>query len=520
MTIGKLRVAGRKLFSGSVLRLGNLAAAAISSFFLMPFIVHHLGDRLYGFWTLAATFVGYYGLLDFGFSSAVSQYMSIAIEKNDPRECGAVFNAALRIQSLIGGIALLATAAIAAATPLFSRSPTDAALFWRVIAILGVSVALGFPARAYSGILEAELRFDIQSGLGILGTALRTGLIILAVLKGGGLLAFAWMTLFATLPVITLQMWFAKREAPWAQINRSSIDSQRVKGFFSYSVYTFLAVIADMLRFQVDALVIAGMIGLAAVTHYRVASVFTRYYIDIIVCVIGIIQPVLSRLHGAQDRRNLEKVFFFSTKASLCISIFICLSLIFWGKPFIARWMGLGYRDAYWPLVILSLSVLLDVGQNPSIALLYATFKHRFYTYLNCAEGGINLAFSLVLAKPLGVLGVALGTLIGAFLVRVVAQPYWVCKVSGLHYRDYMRFLGETVLRCALLMGAAIAITAWGLRPAYPWLVGSAICATTIYVAGSWLVVFKRPERNQLLAVFASRSTQTEELAPSGAAVL
>src|SRR5208282_4640370 len=249
------------------------------------------------------------------------------------------------------------------------------------------------------------------------------------------------------------------------------------------------------------------------------ASVFTRYYIDIIVCVIGIIQPVLSRLHGAQDRRSLEKVFFFATRASLCISVFIGFSLICWGKPFIARWMGVKYQDAYWPLVVLSLAVLLDVGQNPSIALLYATFKHRFYTYLNCAEGLINLGFSLALARPLGVLGVALGTLIGAFLVRVVAQPFWVCKASGLHYGDYMRFLGGTLLRCGGLMGAVIAITAWGLRPCYSWLVSSAICATIIYAAGSWLVVFNRPEREQLLAVITSRSKKRDELAPVGAVV-
>ncbi|HEY6127047.1 MAG TPA: oligosaccharide flippase family protein [Candidatus Acidoferrum sp.] len=518
MKTEKLSSAGRKLLSGSVLRLGNLAAAAISSLFLMPFVVHHLGDRLYGFWTLAGTFIGYYGLLDFGLSSAVSQYLSIAIGQNDPRERKAVFNAALRIQSLLGCVALLATAVIATAAPWFSHSPEDAALFSKVIAILGVNVAFGFPARAYGGLLEAELRFDILSGLGILGLALRTGLIVWAILAGGGLLALAWMTLFASLPILGLQTWLARREAPWAQFDGSPIDRARVKGFFSYSIYTFLSVIGDVFRFQLDSVIIAGFIGLAAVTHYRVANVFMRYYIDVIVCVIGIIQPLLSRLHGAQDRASLERVFFFATRVSLSISVFIGLSLIFWGKPFIARWMGPGYRDAYWPLVILSLAVLLDVGQSPSIALLYATFKHRFYTYLNCAEGLINLGISLALVRPLGVVGVALGTLIAAFLIRVVAQPFWVCKASGLHYGDYMRFLAVTLFRCGGLIGAVIAVTAWGLRSSYFWMISSAICATAIYAAGSWLVVFSPPERRQLLAVLASRSRTNTESAV-GAAV-
>jgi O-antigen/teichoic acid export membrane protein len=505
MTNGSLIAMGRKLLPGSLLRLVNLFVAASTSLFLMPFIVHHLGDRLYGFWTLAATFIGYYGLLDFGLSSAVSQYMSIAIGQNDTTECSAVFNTALRIQLLIGGIALLATGAIVVAAPWLSHDPTDTVLFSKVIAILGVNVALWFPARAYAGILEAQLKFDVQAGLGILGVVLRTVLIVMAIREGGGLLSLAWVTLLASLPVIALQIFFARRCASWVRIDRLPSNRKRIAGFFSYSIYTFLSVIGDIFRFQVDSVVIAAFIGLVAVTHYRVASVFMRYYIDIVLAVVGIVQPVMSRLFGAQDNENLEKVLFFATRISLCLSSFICLSLIFWGKPFITRWMGPGYQDAYWPLVALSLAVLLDVSQSPSIALLYATFKHRFYTYLNCGEGLLNLAISVLLARPLGVFGVALGTLIAAFIVRVVAQPFWICKATGISYGKYMRFLGETSLRCAGLIALVIAISAWGLRPSYPWLISSAACATAIFVAGAWLAVFNRTEREQLWAMATTR---------------
>jgi O-antigen/teichoic acid export membrane protein len=193
--------------------------------------------------------------------------------------------------------------------------------------------------------------------------------------------------------------------------------------------------------------------------------------------------------------------------------MFICFALTSWGKPFIARWMGLQYEDAYWPLVVLSFAVLLDVGQKPSIDLLYATFKHRFYAYLNFAEGIINLLFSLALARPFGILGVALGTLISACVMRAIAQPWWVCKVSGLPYGEYMKFVGGNLLRCGGMTGAAIVLAAWGLRPSYPWLVMSAICAIAIYAAGSWFIVFTGNERKQLLAAITNRSPKYAEAA-------
>jgi len=516
---GKSSSTGRRLLSASVLRLGNLIVAAVVSLFLMPFIVHHLGDRLYGFWSLATAYIGYYGLLDLGLSSAVSQYICMAIGRNDRAECGNVFNVALRIQSLFAGVALLATGTIAAAAPWFCRNPADAALFWRVIVILGVNAAIGFPVRVYQGVLDAELRFDIQSWLTTLGLALRTGLIVWAILAGGGLLALAWMTLLATLPVVALQIWLARREAPWARIDKMLIKRKSVKGLFPYSFYTLLASIADTLRFQIDPLVITGFVGLVAVTHYRVASVFMRYYIDAVYSSIGAFQQVLSRLHGAGDRTGVERVFLFATKVSICISVFIGVSLILWGKPFISRWMGAKYEDAYGPMVALSLAVLLDVVQSPSINLLYATINHRFYAYANWAEGIINLLFSLALARPLGILGVALGTLIGALVVRVGVQPWWVCKAVGLDYGRYMRFLARNLVRCGCLTGAAMAISAWGLKPSYSHMVTSAICATAGYAAGSWFLVFSGSERQQLQAAIANRNQKGLELAAVVAAL-
>jgi len=512
----KLGTFGHRLLSGSVLRMIQLFAAAAVSLFLMPFIVHHIGDRLYGFWSLAAAFVGYYGLLDIALGSAVSQHICVAIGRGDQSECRGIFNAALRINLLLGGIVLLATVALVFAAPWFSQDPADAALFQKVIAILGVNAALSFPVKAYGGVLDAELRFDIQSCLGFLSLALRTGLTVWALLAGGGLLALAWVTLGASLPGMALQVWFARREALWARIDGSPIEPQRMKSLFSYSAYTAAGCVADILRFQIDPLVISGFLGLVAVTHYRVASVFISYFAQAVIRSVGPCQQILSRLHGAKDRDGLEKVFFFATKASLCISVFICAALIFWGKSFITRWMGPQYEDAYWPSVVLSLAVLLDVGQNPSISLLYATRNHRFYAYVNVAEGILNLLFSLALVRPFGLLGVALGTLIAAFLIRVVVQPFFVCRATDLPFGHYMSFLGNNLLRCGGLMGAAIALSAWGLKPDYVALVSSGICATAIYAVGSWLIVFTPLERSVLLAAITRSSRKRIE--PAGLA--
>lgn len=510
---------GRKLLSGSVSQVVSLIAAAVSSFFLMPFIVHHVGDRLYGFWALAWTIIGYYGLLDLGLSSAISQYICVALGKNETSECCVIFNIALRIQTLFGAVALLITVLIALATPWFCHNSADVPVFRQVILLLGIGEALAFPARVYRGVLESELRFDIPAGLAIFGTLLRTGLMMSAIVAGGGLRALAWMSFLSTLPVNGIQILLGRREAAWARIKRVTADWERVKNFFAYSVYTFLTLVADILRFQIAPLVISAMIGLEAVTHYRIAGMFAQYFL-LMIASVGMLRPVFSRLHGANNQAALQKAFFFGTKLSLWASTFICLALIGWGKPFIARWMGLKYEDAFLPLVVLSIAVFLDVSQKPSIDLLYATFRHRFYTYMNWGEGVLTLVFSLALARPLGILGVALGTLIAALFIRVLVQPWWICRATEIPLGAYLRTVQGTVLRCCFIMGAVIAISWWGLRPGYPWLFGSAVFATVLYAAISWQGVFNKGERDYLLGVLRGHRDGRVESASMPAPVL
>src|SRR5215469_2806813 len=96
------RSTAKLLASGSALRAVNLAAQIVVAFFLTPFVIHRLGDRMYGLWALVGTFIGYYGLLDLGLGNAVSRYTARALGKGDLEECGRVFSAALQLYVALG----------------------------------------------------------------------------------------------------------------------------------------------------------------------------------------------------------------------------------------------------------------------------------------------------------------------------------------------------------------------------------------------------------------------------------
>src|SRR6202008_4912680 len=80
-----------------------------------------------------------------------------------------------------------------------------------------------------------------------------------------------------------------------------------------------------------------------------------------------------------------------------------------------------------------------NVFQGPMVGLLYGVSKHKFYAYLNLAEGSINLILSLVLVRHFGMIGVALGTLIPMLVTKLWIQPLYVCHVAGIEFLEYLR---------------------------------------------------------------------------------
>ncbi|HEX9812774.1 MAG TPA: hypothetical protein VGA88_11925, partial [Burkholderiales bacterium] len=82
---------GGLLVRGSLLRVSLLFANVAVAFYLMPFIIHSIGDRWYGMWTLVGTFMGYYGFLDLGLSIATQRFLAGALGRDDSESVNQVF---------------------------------------------------------------------------------------------------------------------------------------------------------------------------------------------------------------------------------------------------------------------------------------------------------------------------------------------------------------------------------------------------------------------------------------------
>lgn len=435
----------QKLIRGSLLRVIRLICNLIISFFMMPFLIRSLGDRWYGFWTLAGSIIGYYGFLDLGLSSAVSRFVSRAYGQKDYHEMNVVVNTAGLILSTMGLGVLIISGLLALSSPLFIESPSEAQTFRFVILILGAGFAISFPMKIIVGLLTSYIRYDLLTYVELLKLFVQTGSVFYLVSLGYGIKSLALVTFTVQLLGHAINFYWVKRSIPSLKLGRHLLQKDRLRSLLNYSSFSFLSQLADLLRFRVDASVIAIFLRVDSITPYFIAVQLVEYFMRFITSAVGIMTPVFSQLEGRKDFKILHKMFFDATRISTGLAGFIGISLIIYGKPFIERWMGVDYFISYKLLLILCLPFTVALMQNPSVALLFGTSKHRYYAYFNIIEGLLNLIISLILVQYYGLFGVALGTAIPMFFIKLFIQPLYVCRVNGISWRMYfLETLGFT----------------------------------------------------------------------------
>jgi O-antigen/teichoic acid export membrane protein len=490
---------GKKLAIGASLNVVYLVATLAISFFITPFVLHALGDRLYGIWTLVAAFTGYYNILEFGLSTAVSRYVANALGASDNDRCNVVFNTSLAIFSLIGLFVMAASVAAAAGTRIVVHNPQDAALFAKAILILGAALALGFPLRVYKGVLMAHLRFGPTAGLDILTLILRTVLVIAVILRGYKVLGLALATLLSVLPGLVLYPYFQSRNLPFLRISFAAVQRAMAKEMFSYSFFSFIAHLGGVLRGPIGPFIVAPFLGLVAVTHFKIASLVAGYSGELVAALIGGFSPLLSQMEGAGDLEGLKKNTLFATKIALCLTGLVSFGAIGLGRVFLTRWVGRSYENAYPCMVLLVLGGAAAVAQRPTVYAVYAVARHQFFALLIVLEGVGNILISLLLVRRLGLVGVGLGVLIPVWVIKLVIQPVYVCRVTGIPYSEYARTFLTTLLKVlAALVLPSIIVLRWG-TPQYGAIFALAAICTVLYAVPVFAKVLNPSEKRLVM---------------------
>ncbi len=464
----------------------SLGVNVVTGFILSPFIVHHLGDEAFGLWILIFSVTGYYGLFDLGIRSSIVRYVAKYSATGEYDELNRLVNTAMFSYSAIGAVTMAITMIAAYyVSSIFRIKPEFVTTARWLLVMVGASVSLGFPLGVFSGMLEGLQRFYILYSTNIVSTILRTVLIIVALERGGGLLAVALITV--SLPLInqivnaTVAFHLLQLRISPRYVNRATL-----KLIAGYSGTTFLIIIGGRLRFKTDAMVIGTFVGAAAITFFTIGSRLVDYSSELVSSLAQIFIPMSSQSQAKGDVDALRKIFVVGNRACAFIIFPITAVMTVLGKSVIEAWMGAKYVSQSYPvLLVLLYPMTLMLAQSASGRTLWGMAKHRTLSYVVLTEGISNLILSILLVRRYGILGDAIGTAIPLTCSMILFLPRHLCKLLGIKLRTYLSqaFLLPLALTIPLVL-CLLLMRRWYIPHHLPDLLVQLVIAGVVYGIG------------------------------------
>jgi O-antigen/teichoic acid export membrane protein len=479
---------------------GGLAVNIAVGFFLSPFILHHLGDDAFGLWVLIFSLTGYYGIFDFGIRSSLIRYVSKFQATGDKDELARLVNTSLFTYTCVGLVLLVPTTIGAFYVDrLFHVPPAfirDSRLLFLMV---GYSLALGFPLGISGGILEGMQRFYLINWTNIVSTLLRAVLIISALRHGLGLLTVALITV--SLPMITsavrsvIAHYLLTIPYGWRYVSRDSL-----RQVANYGSVTFMIIVAGRLRFKTDAVVIGSLLSAAAITHFSIGARLVDYAGEVVSSLAQIFTPMSSHFHATGDYTQLRKIFVSGNRACALVMFPMTVAMVVMGKSVIEAWVGPRYVSSYTVLLVLLIPSTLYWAQSTSNRILFGMSLHKSLAYIVLMEGIANLILSLVMVRPLGIVGDALGTAIPLLCTALFFLPRHLCRQLSIPLR---KFLVEAyfypVVLCVPMIIVLVLMQRFFYAHRYPQLVINLSAGMAAYGVGVlWFVLTREPLGIQL----------------------
>jgi O-antigen/teichoic acid export membrane protein len=419
------------------------AVTIAATYVLTPFIIHTLGRDGYGTWTLITAMTGYISLLALGVPMASVRFLTQHITAREADRTNAVIGSCVGLYLMIGAAALVLGLAAAAALPVLFDIPLALQTQARIAcALMVVQVAAGFIGLLPEGILFAHHDFVVRNAVRVAALLLRLGLTL-------GLLALdASLITLAAVQVATLAFDFSaslfiiRRRHPGVRLRLRDFEWATVRRIFSFSMYVLLLAAGARLSFETDAIVIGAVLGVAAIPFYAVANNLVVYLVEFTLAIAAVVSPMATKLDTQGRRGELAAVFLKWSKISLSFTLMAGVFLIVLGPRFIGWWIDPGYEQpsgVVLQILTISCFAFLPI-RGVALPILMGLGKARTPTVAFLGAGVLNLILSLVLARPFGLAGVALGTAIPNVLFAAVVLVV-ACRELGIGVAAYFAYV-------------------------------------------------------------------------------
>ncbi|HKP14383.1 MAG TPA: oligosaccharide flippase family protein [Blastocatellia bacterium] len=380
---------------------------------MLPFNIAHLGQSAYGLWVLAASITAYFSMLDLGYGVAQVKFAAQYRARRDHRGLNEIVSTLFFFFTLVG-LAAMGVGALLAFNleRLFNVTPDQAAVGRKVLLIITAYVAVGFPFSVFGGIVNGFQRHFMNGSVAI-ATVIAVAVANVAVLLAG----YGLVELVVTTTTIRMLAYIgyrlnAYRAFPGLKIRPGFVKLTRLREVTGFSAFILLIDIANKVNYSTDTVVIGAFMGTVAIAVWAVAQRLITTVQNMTSQLSGSLFPIIVDFATLDDGERLRRVFVQGTRITLAMVLPMTAGLVLLAEPLVQAWVGPNFQASVTIIYMLAAAIAVRVATSPASMLLKGAGRHRLIAFVNLTIALTNLILSIVLVRWLGLMGVALGTLI------------------------------------------------------------------------------------------------------------
>ncbi|WP_263382432.1 lipopolysaccharide biosynthesis protein [Granulicella arctica] len=488
--------------------LARVAVNTIITLVLPAYLTHHLPLATYGAWVLILQFGAYVSFLDLGIQTGVAKFVAEFDAKGDSYGAGRHASAGLAITIMTGLVGVGLTLVLAWQVPrLFQDMPTVLYRDVRIsIMLIGVSLSLGLVSSVFSAVFMGLQRYAVPTVIAIVNRLAYTVVILAAVFLHSSLAVMGAMVAAVNVAAALLQMIAWRKLASRIQISLVLVQRQALSRMARYCSLLAVWTVGMVCVSGMDVTIV-GHYAYNETAYYSVASLPITFMLVIISSMLGPMMPASSALSTQRSPMEMGALLSRLTRYSATLLLLTGLPLVVFGFPILRLWVGPTY--AIHSISYLQILVIANIIRNlcaPYATLIAATDQVRTALAAPILEAVVNLGSSLYLASRFGAMGVAYGTLLGAFasvaLHFAISMHYTISTLAVSRAKLFV----EGITRPALVCLPSLLLLLWQrFRPN-----NFSIGETSTWAAGTillaWFGTLNRQEHESIVQAFGRRS--------------
>lgn len=459
--------------------------ACIAVFLFTPYFIQQVGAAHYGLWTFLLSMLGFFELLDCGFSTAIVKYCAHHGATEESEDRNRIISTVMVFYLLISLVCTLATAVISQFCLPVWIAEVDLALARLVLWVLALRVIiLAMPFSVFRGVIIGNQDNYLYNIVNSVMYTIYVSLACWMLYSGGGVLSVAIANLVAMVfewSALTIAAFWRVRSL---RISPRLIDWSSLRPVASFSVAQAIANLTSVVHLRADPLIIKSFLSLSSVATYGIGLRVATFAVQFIKQLSNALSPAIAACHGAGKAESVREMLIQGSKYSLGVALVICMPMCLLPDLVIRAWIGEGYDGAAGVMGLLGLSLIASAPTMIGANVLAMAGRERRMMLYSIVGLSLNVSLSVALIRPLGIAGVALATLITDVFVGLILAVGDACRGLGTSRWEYYGRVAWPLIPAVVLQAAVLVAARWLLPLDALWMI-----AAVSGLAGSVFVV-------------------------------